>query len=177
MIIGVIGPKQSGKSTLTKILVERYGFTRTAFADPLKRALMVAFDLTRAQVSGDEKEIPTDNLCGETPRTAMETLGTNWGRQMIHQDIWLSAWRNTLPGGNLVIEDVRFPNECQAVKETPEGCIISVRRPGREYDPSIESEAHADLPFDFKIRNDASMSSFESEIEEVLAGYIGLLPK
>lgn len=177
MIIGVIGPKQSGKSTLTKILVERFGFTRTAFADPLKRALMVAFDLTREQVYGDEKEIPTDKLCGRTPRHAMLTIGTEWGRNMIHPDIWLAAWRNTLPGGDLVIEDVRFPNEHQAVKETDDGCIISVRRPGREYDTSHESEAHADLPFDYKIQNDSSMEDFESRVETVLSGSLGLLPK
>ena len=169
MIIGVIGPKQSGKSTLTKALVERYGFSRTAFADPIKKALMVAFGLTWEQVYGSEKEIPTDKLCGRTPRHAMKTMGTEWGREMIHPDIWLAGWRNTIPSGNLVIEDVRFPNEHEAVKSTADGCIISVRRPGCEYDSSHESEAHADLPFDYQIQNDSSMEEFESKIEAQLS--------
>jgi len=167
MIIGVIGPKQSGKSTLTKRLVSRYGFTRTAFADPIKKALMVAFDLTWEQVYGDEKEIPTPKLCGRTPRHAMKTMGTEWGRELIHRDIWLTAWKNTLPDGLLVIEDVRFPNEHAELTTGLGGRIISVRRPGCEYDPTHESEAHADLPWDHRITNDGTLEQFEAQIDSI----------
>ena len=41
----------------------------------------------------------------------------------------------------------------------------------------LRSDQHADLPFDYKIQNDSSMSSFESRVEEVLTGSLGLLPK
>ena len=165
MIIGVTGPKHSGKSETSKRLVEHYGFTRTAFADPMKKALMVAFDLTWEQVYGNEKEIPTPKLCGRTPRHAMKTMGTEWGRGMIHRDIWLTAWKNTLPDGLLVIEDVRFPNEHAELTAGLGGRIISVRRPGCEYDPTHESEAHDDLPWDFKIDNEGSLEDFYMKID------------
>ncbi len=175
LIVGIIGPKQSGKSTLTKYLVEHYGFTRTAFADPLKQALITAFGLTREQVYGNEKEIPTDKLCGRTPRHAMITMGTEWGRDMIHPDIWLTAWKNTLPPGNLVIEDVRFPNEHHEVTNVLGGSIISVQRPGCEYDSSHESEAHADLPWTYRISNNGEFALFKMRIDGVCE-HLGVKP-
>ncbi len=168
MIIGITGPKQSGKSTLTKLLVDKYGFTRTAFADPIKIALMEAFGLTWEQVYGSEKEIPTDKLCGQTPRHAMKTLGTEWGREMIHPDIWLTAWRNTLPKGDLVIEDVRFPNEHAAIKQDLFSYIIAVRRPGHDFDLSHESEAHGELAFDWKLDNDSTVEAFREKADAML---------
>ncbi len=174
LIVGISGPKQSGKSTLTQYLVEHYGFTRTAFADPLKQALITAFGLTREQVYGDEKEIPTDKLCGRTPRHAMMTMGTEWGRDMIHPDLWLTAWKNTLPPGNLVIEDVRFPNEHHEVTNVLGGSIISVQRPGCEYDSSHESEAHVDLPWNYRIPNEGSLAIFKMQIDMVCE-QLGLL--
>ena len=123
--------------------------------------------LTEAQVYGDEKEIPTPKLCGRTPRHAMKTMGTEWGRRMIHPDIWLTAWKNTLPPGLLVIEDVRFPNEHAEVTSGLGGRIICVRRPGCEYDPSHESEAHGELPFDFRITNDGTVEQFRNQVDAV----------
>ncbi len=39
MIIGLTGYAQSGKDTVANILVERYGFTRVAFADKIREFL------------------------------------------------------------------------------------------------------------------------------------------
>lgn len=172
-IIGIIGPRQSGKSTLTRHLVEYYGFTRTAFADPIKKALMAAFGLSRDQVYGDLKEEPTDKLCGRTPRHAMMTLGTEWGRELIDPNIWLSAWKNTRPKGNIVIEDVRFPNEHKLIKELG-GIIIRVRRPGYEYDPSHESEAHGELEYDHEFINDNDLNFFFEESDLLLQKFLKL---
>ena len=164
MIVGVIGPKGSGKSVVAKLLVGKYGFTRHAFADPLKRALMVAFDLDDRQVYGDQKEIPTHKLCGRTPRHAMMTLGTEWGRELIHPDIWATAWYSTLPPGNVVVDDLRFPNEFELVKNKLDGYVVSVRRPGYEYDASHASERHSELEWDFQILNDGDLPQFQTRI-------------
>ena len=39
MIIGLSGYAQTGKDTIAEHLVEHYGFTRIAFADPIRQAL------------------------------------------------------------------------------------------------------------------------------------------
>ncbi len=174
MIIGVIGPKGSGKSEIAKLLVEQYDFSRHAFADPLKKALMVAFGLSREQVYGSLKETPTDKLCGRTPRHAMMTLGTEWGRDLIHPDIWTAAWRSTMPPGNVVVDDLRFPNEFELVKKTLDGYVVSVRRPGYEYDVSHASERHSELDWDFQVRNDADLQEFHERIILLLQNEMGL---
>jgi hypothetical protein len=42
--------------------------------------------------SGDLKEVPVDCLDGQTPRRAMQLLGTEWGRTL-SADLWINAWR------------------------------------------------------------------------------------
>ncbi|MEO5367576.1 MAG: hypothetical protein H7831_14720 [Magnetococcus sp. WYHC-3] len=46
LVIGIGGKKEVGKDTSAKILVEKYGFRRFAFADPLKEIVAEAFDLS-----------------------------------------------------------------------------------------------------------------------------------
>lgn len=157
-MIGICGPKGSGKSTISKILWDLAAFHRHRFAGPLKDGLKVAFGLTDDHVDGHLKELPTELLNGRTPRHAMITFGTEWGREMIHPDIWLTAWRNTMPGHNrIVVDDVRFPNEIAMLRRDYGAFILKVTRPGKEYDTSHESEAHSELDFDLEIENDGSV--------------------
>jgi hypothetical protein len=167
VIIAVIGPKESGKSTIANMLVNEYGFGRHAFADPLKKMLMVGFGLSYEQVQGDQKETPTDKLCGRSPRHAMQTLGTEWGRQLVHPDIWLTAWINTMPEGNVVCEDLRFPNEHAAITGNFKGIVVSIKRPGCEYDTSHESEAHAELAWNYQILNDGDMFELKTKVRDL----------
>ena len=41
-ILGLVGRKQSGKDTFAQRLVEEHGYTRLAFADPLKAVALAA---------------------------------------------------------------------------------------------------------------------------------------
>lgn len=118
MIIGLTGPARSGKSTMADRLVMRHGFTRLSLADPIKQAV---FYLLRSSgcddadrwVYGDLKETPCDYLCGKTPRHAMQTLGTEWGRECVGQNFWIEHMRNRIANtpGKIVIDDIRFDNE------------------------------------------------------------------
>jgi hypothetical protein len=45
------------------------------FAGPLK-SMCMALGLTEAHIEGHLKEVPCELLCGQTPRHAMQTLGT-----------------------------------------------------------------------------------------------------
>lgn len=51
-----------------------------------------------------------------SPRRILQLLGDEWGRQMIHPDIWTLAARPkldglTLSGQNIVVTDARFEND------------------------------------------------------------------
>lgn len=120
MIIGLTGRAQSGKTTAAFALKEK-GFAYLRFADPLKDMLRV-IGLTDEQLDGNEKEIPIALLCGKSPRYAMQTLGTEWGRLLIDQDFWVTAWMRKASilakqGKDIVADDVRFMNEAQAIRQ------------------------------------------------------------
>jgi energy-coupling factor transporter ATP-binding protein EcfA2 len=173
-MIGICGPKGSGKSTAAKFLQGHpHDFSRHRFAGPLKDALKVAFGLTDEHVDGALKEEPTELLNGRTPRHAMLTMGTEWGRNMIHKDIWLTAWRNTMPDSNrIIVDDVRFPNEIEMLRQEYGATTIRIVRPGFEHDSSHESEAHSELMTEFAIVNDSSLAWLKAKVESIVMGDI-----
>lgn len=169
-MIGICGPKGSGKSEAARTLGRSAGFSRHRFAGPIKRAMKEAFGLTDDHVDGDLKEIPTPLLHGLTPRDVMKSMGTEWGRNMIHKDIWVTAWRNTMPTNNslggeirVAVDDVRFPNEAEMLRTDYDATIIRIVRPGFESDTSHESEAHS-IEAEFEIVNDKSIEEFRNEL-------------
>jgi len=160
-MIGICGPKGSGKSTAAWILANRFRFVRHRFAGPLKEALKAGFGLSDRHVDGDLKEVPTPLLNGRTPRHAMMTMGTEWGRNMIDKDIWLTAWRNTMPDSKFIcVDDVRFPNEIEMLRNDYGAKIVRLTRPGYEHSGSHESEAHSELEADVVVENVGDIGSF-----------------
>lgn len=134
-IVAFTGLAGSGKSTAAAYLAT-LGYTRTRFAAPLKamlRALYVNVGLEDAEIDrrieGDLKEAPDPLLAGRTPRYAMQTIGTEWGRDLIGYNFWVDLWAARVAGeGKFVVEDCRFANEATAVANAG-GIIIRVNAP------------------------------------------------
>lgn len=164
-IIALTGPKGCGKSTAAKLLIDIKKFHRHSFAKPLKE-MIKCLGVDERHVNGELKEIPCEELCGKSPRFGMQTIGTEWGRDIMHPNLWVNAWKNTLPEGNVVCDDLRFPNELVELKKMG-GTIIEISRPGFERDQSHESEAHS-LPYDYKIENNGSFDDLIIEIQKTL---------
>lgn len=127
-IIGITGLAGAGKTTLSDHLVTNYGFRREKMAGPLKDMLRV-LGLGDAELEGELKERPCALLGGATPRWAMQSLGTEWGRNMISPTIWSDAWARRASSGLVVCDDVRFLNEAALVASLG-GVIIRVIRAG-----------------------------------------------
>lgn len=91
MIIGITGQKRHGKDSLALALALTHDFRRTAFADPLKRALMEIYDLDYEQCYGttEEKE-RIDPRYGKSAREMMQQFGTEVGRK-VYQSTWVEA--------------------------------------------------------------------------------------
>ena len=141
MIIGLVGQIGSGKGSVADILVDRHGYFKESFANSVKDAVSIIFGWNRALLEGDtadsrtwreQPDIYWSEKMGKsfTPRLALQLMGTEAGRDVFHQDIWvyttmrrceLSSWNN------YVIADVRFPNEINAIKNAG-GMIVRVRR-------------------------------------------------
>jgi hypothetical protein len=172
-LIGLVGAKGCGKSTAAEYLVTHHGYVRVRLADGLKNMLRT-IGLTHAQVDGDEKEVPLDMLCGRTPRWAMQSLGSEWGRDCIGPDIWANvageATRKLLADGwCVVVDDIRFPNEAAMFNQLG-GELYRVRRASAEAVPvTHESEKHwPTLPCVGSIENEGSIQDLRHRMATIL---------
>ena len=128
----------SGKSVIAHHLVAVHGFVLLKFAGPLKamtRALFAELgdDATTIEdrVEGGLKEIYVHAL-RHTPRYVMQRLGTEFGRDCLHPDVWADivkerAQKYLAAGQSVVIDDMRYLNEAEAVRSVGGYCIRVVR--------------------------------------------------
>lgn len=127
ILIGLAGPARSGKSTIGGFLRDLLSVPTYALAGPIKEACNTIFGWDNRHAEGELKEV-VDPFWGISPRLAYQTLGTEWGRQLIRDDIWLRRAKMMLDASNgLIITDVRFPNE-QDWLAANGGLLIHVRR-------------------------------------------------
>jgi hypothetical protein len=163
-IIGLSGRAGSGKSTAAAYMEATHGYIRARFAGPLKDALrrmlrdaVVDDHTVERMIEGDLKEVPCALLLGKTPRQAMQTLGTEWGRHCIGDTFWVNLMRHRLEqlrNGLVVIEDVRFQNEADMIRSMGGKVVCITGRGG--ITGSHPSEAGVDP--DMTCYNDGLMS-------------------
>ena len=141
MIIGFVGFIGSGKDTAADYLVNFHGFRRDSFANTLKDAVSAVFGWDRTLLEGRTKEArewreQVDPWWAErlnkpnlTPRWILQQWGTEVCRNGFHDDIWIASLENKMrkTKDNIVISDVRFPNEIKAIKNAG-GQVVRVVR-------------------------------------------------
>ncbi|PCJ25619.1 MAG: deoxynucleotide monophosphate kinase [Rickettsiales bacterium] len=165
-LVGICGYSGSGKSIAAAAL-RQDGFHVYPMAQVLKNMLR-AFGLSEAQVCGDQKAVELDLLGGKTPRHAMQTLGTEWGRDLISHDVWLKAWWTKVKHIPAVVcDDVRFGNEAEFIRAQG-GRIIKIHRPlGSGALPQHPSEQLAFRP-DIEIVNVGTVPELEHKVRQAL---------
>jgi hypothetical protein len=170
MIVGITGLKRSGKSLAASFLTER-GFVRVGFSDPIKR-MLTELGLGADEITGHLKELPSPLLFGKTPRWAQQTLGTEWGRQLIHPLIWVGTWDRKAcdvldHGGNIVADDIREECEANAVRRLG-GVVIRIARARGRVDshPTEQQQFAADIT----ISNNSSVEALYQAINAHLFG-------
>lgn len=193
LIIGIGGGAGSGKSTLANILVTRYGFTRLAFADPLKdmlRVILSTFGYTPDQadrwINGDLKEEPCPALDGKQSRFGQQTLGTEWGRDLISQKLWTNVLLSRLDGldpaqTRVVVDDVRMDNEAEALLAYGWGRAgiyrMAPNKENHRHPPKHRSETGVSSHLiSGDIVHDFTMPTLEAELEAKIIKPFGLTP-
>lgn len=176
MIIGLQGYAGSGKSTVATYLAERHGFARRHIKQPLADMASVLLDAVYPGIDekvymfldGDLKRTPIPELGGRTATEIQQFLGTEFGRNFIHPDIWLDIWSAWAAGHERVVqESVRFANEADRCD-----VIWEIRRPGYEALNGHVSEAlPCDAP-DAIIENNGDLGKLYADIEWLLTGKI-----
>lgn len=199
LILGLAGKAGVGKDVAADVLRFRHQFACIALADPIKRAVKDWFGWDDAILWGrsENRSIPDPAYRGLTPRHALQFVGTEVGREL-YGDLWVqyafraagrlfdtrSACRcrydrayglyagqpgDDVPAG-IVIPDVRFPNEVEAIKNAG-GRVILIRRPGAGLEGDAghhKSETLLDAMdtsmFDDVIVNDGLLEVFQQEV-------------
>ena len=120
-IIGLTGYAQSGKDTLASILVEKYGYSRIAFADKIRDFLYGINPMVACSPTGYLQDLV--NLVGwdkakQEPqvRRLLQDLGIS-ARDLIDENIWVTAALGNVDSDQrVVVTDVRFENEALMIK-------------------------------------------------------------
>lgn len=143
--IGIAGKAGSGKDSVATAIkddLSRLGLhVKTyAFATPLKMMLSAMMSVPYELLEGvtlqsrrwREEVIPA---FGKSPREMMQLLGTEWGRDLIHPDLWVLVAETQIEkdGPDVAIfTDLRFPNELALIARHDGLCLETVLLGGKD---------------------------------------------
>ncbi len=157
-LIAFTGLAGCGKTTAALALVSQAGWGRVSFADPI-RDMLRALGVTSHQMANLKNE-PLPLLGGQTPRWAMQTLGTEWGRTHISPNLWVNATRARIEEifrvseatRGVVLDDCRFANEALMVRSMG-GRVVRITRPGLTAMNHASEQGVPDALVDLTIEN------------------------
>ncbi len=172
-IIGIAGIARSGKDTVADMIQAELNKDRLPFASsweryslagPLKEMLHVGLGLT-------DKDPLAEPLYGVSYRTLAQTLGTEWAREMICDDIWLRIATRRTAGKSVIISDLRFENEADWVRKAG-GLVIHIERRGQERIAESGHKTEAGIAArhgDYKILNCGTLEDLQRVISKQVA--------
>lgn len=176
MIIGVMGPIGSGKDLVGELVLrfaKRYAnkwFKVKKFAEPIKKGAAAMLGVAQYRFEDRRfKNEPLEELDGKTPRELMQLLGTEFGRNLIHPDVWVRlAMKGYNKDKDWIFTDVRFENEVKAIRKAG-GVIWKIKGRG-EYTDKHESEEFSKnfRDADYNIDNSTTIAALEKKISDEL---------
>lgn len=180
-IVAFSGYARSGKDEAAKILVEEFGFTRVSFADKLRDFLYALNPRVDIVFSTPQRDDPyywrkvqdiidqygwdgyKESPFGTEIRELLQRLGTEAGRQVLGENVWVDAAFN-VEADKIVVSDCRFPNEAQAVKDRG-GVVTRITRynvgPANQHPSETSLD---DWPFDYQIQNNSTLEEYREKV-------------
>lgn len=161
-LIGIAGRARSGKDTVANFLIAAIGGYRYSFADPIRSMLApLGVDMNDPYWQDRKEEIIP--ALGVSPRRMMQTLGTEWGRELINPHLWLILANHRLlrDGPGMVIPDVRFENEAEWIRRYGGRIIHVYRTDGREVEAHASEAGVKRLPEDIQLFNTGTLEELQ----------------
>lgn len=174
MIIGLCGRKRAGKDTAARYLSLALGMTHDSFAAPIRSAVAHILGITLEELERVKDQPNTEILGGKTPRYAMQTMGTEWGRDSIHSALWVNAlFARNAGTDHLVISDVRFPSEAQAILRKG-GIVVAIDRTMTgPFDPHASEKPMPDGMVTARVSNDGTVEELHRNLDAMLWDWKG----
>lgn len=169
-LVGIAGRINSGKSVAASMIPGAY---HVQWADPIYRGLAAMLDVPEELLRDRTHKdgwLQLGNGGQVMPRTFLQTLGTDWGRNLVHPDLWVNLTMAridrlaTLTGRAVfAICGTRFPNEVAAIRDRG-GEVWWIERPGVAAGGHA-SERQIDAgDCDRTIHNDSSLDELRSRV-------------
>jgi len=201
MIIGICGLIGSGKGTVAEYLEKEEGFVHLSFAEKLKDAVSEIFGWDRDMLEGATPESRVEreqvdkwwasrlDIPNLSPRLALQLIGTEAMRGAFADNIWVAATERIVDAyEDVVISDVRFPNEIAMIKSKSDSHMWQVWRddPPRWWElaqaaPSAMKEKFPEIhpseymwageDFDETIYNSGSVEDLHNYTSRLIHGY------
>jgi hypothetical protein len=180
-LIGFCGYARSGKDAAAKVLVERHGFVKVSFAEPLRKMLyalnpIIAYfglcDEAAKRVQDVVDALGWDQAKVMYPeiRYLLQRLGTEAGRRHLGDSVWVDlAMAEVAKHDKVVITDCRFANEARAI-HLYGGVVVKVSRPGvGPVNSHVSDQELPDIYIDHTISNDGTLDDLAEKIESLYA--------
>lgn len=174
-LVGICGKARAGKDTVADLLCDTSSrglivapgnnHIKSPMAGPLKAGIQAIFGKLP---SDEEKEDPVPGF-EFTWRRAMQTLGTEWGREL-DVDIWTKIQQHNLEAAKgfadmFVVPDIRFDNEAEWLFAN-DGILVEVRREGVPLVAPHQSEAGLGYTPSIIIYNNGTLEDLRESVKE-----------
>lgn len=189
-LIGLTGMAGAGKDEAAKALVAA-GWSREAFADRMRTAILALDPIVDYDVDGldyGHADITPNRLSEivqalgwdgakrtyDEVRRLLQRFGTEAGREIHGENCWVDALlRDWNRAERLVVTDVRFPNEAEAIQRH-NGLVVKILRPGLAPLPGGHA-SEAGIPdelVDAWILNDGTVSRLHELVMRIARGEV-----
>lgn len=176
-LFGIAGKARTGKDTVANYMRGIHKMHTYAFADPIKKAASEMFGIPLHHFYDEDLKESTNNFWGYSPRQMIQMLGTEGGRDLFREDIWVKRgeveWSNfcatNVNKKGMVFTDVRFENEAEMIRLAG-GSIIHVFRDSAQQINAHISEAgiEVDEVKDWVIHNNGTLSELFKSVDLIV---------
>lgn len=168
-LVGITGKAGAGKDALASELVMQFAYTKLSFAFYLKRMLSSLPFMEALNADDRVWKEKVHSFYKASPRMMMQTLGTEWARQMVNPEIWIKLAQYQIENKQMllnkkafVFSDLRFENEAQWIRSAG-GVLVHIKRDNlQEVRQHVSENQVTHKPEDFWIENNGTLEQLRA---------------